>query len=189
MNLGFFKYLRKVQISLNVFRFGVHKTIFGFENANAFLHRLDRNSTISILKKNGAKIGRDCDIEGFLVFHNCTDFSNLSVGENCHIGKNCFFDLRDKIVIDENVVISMQCSFITHLDMNKSELSSLFPASHSPIYIGKNTYIGAGSTILQGAVLAESCFIAAGSVITKNVDPFTMVGGVPARKIKDLSFN
>ncbi|MGD0340559.1 MAG: acyltransferase [Bacteroidales bacterium] len=187
MGLGIIKILKGIQVFWNVNEFGIRKKLLGFENANAFLRKLDKCSMIPILKKNGAIIGINCDIEAPLIFHNCQNFSNLVVGNNCHIGKNCFFDLCDKVVINENVVISMQSTFITHLDMNKSELHFLFPASHAPIYVGKNTYIGTNSTILQGVILSESCFLAAGSVVTKGVPSFTMVGGVPAKFIKVIS--
>ncbi len=70
--------------------------------------------------------------------------------------------------------------------MNKSELQRSFPASQAPILVGKNTYIGANTSILQGGKIAESCFLAAGCVVTKEVSPFIMVGGVPANIIKIL---
>jgi acetyltransferase-like isoleucine patch superfamily enzyme len=187
MGLGLTKALRESIICWNLINFQIRKKIFGFDNANAFFRRLDKNSMITILRKNKAQIGNNCDIEAPLIFHNCTDFSNLIIGNNVHIGKDCFFDLRDKIIIEENVVVSMKTTFLTHMDMNKSELHYIFPALQAPIRVGKNTYIGANSTILKGVVLAESCFLAAGSMVTKNVPSFTMVGGVPAKFIKDIT--
>lgn len=189
MGFGITKLLRKFQSSWNVNMFGIRKKLLGFDNANAFLRRLDKNSIIPILKRNGATIGDYCDIESPLTFHNCNDFSNLIVGNNCHIGKNCFFDLRDMVLIDENVVISMQCTFITHIDMNKSELSFLFPASNAEIRIEKNSYIGSNSIILQGVTIAENCIIAAGSVVINKTSPNTIVGGVPAKYIKNIMTN
>lgn len=160
--------------------------LLGFDVANIFLTRVDKQAIKLILRKYGATIGKDCDIESGQVFHNCKDYSNLWIGNNCHIGKSCFFDLRDKVVIRDNVVISMQTTFITHTDMSKSELSNRYPASHGPIVIGRSTYIGVNSTILQGIDLAENSFVAAGSMVTRNTEPHSMVGGVPAREIKDL---
>ena len=158
MGFGITKLLRKLQISWNVKEFALRKKLLGFENANAFLRRLDKNSIIPILNRNGASIGLNCDIEAPIIFHNCIDYSNLIIGNNCHIGKNCFFDLRDKVIIEDNVVVSMQTTFITHIDMNKSELKYLFPATHSPIRVCKNSYIGAGSTILKGVTLEKNGF-------------------------------
>ena len=69
----------------------------GFDQANAFLRRVGKKSIIPLLRKNGAIIGNNCDIDVPLIFHNCRNFKNLHVGNNVHIGKNCLFDLRDKI--------------------------------------------------------------------------------------------
>jgi acetyltransferase-like isoleucine patch superfamily enzyme len=183
---GFGKLLRKIRISWDIAGFGIRECLFGFDNANAYLRGLGKDSIIPVLKKKGASIGYDCDIESPVVFHNCHDFSNLVIGNACHIGKNCFFDLRDKILIEDNVVISMQCTFITHIDLGKSELHEIFPSSRAPVMIKKNSYIGANSIVLKGIVLNDSCFVAAGSVVTRDVPAFTMVAGVPARIIKHL---
>jgi acetyltransferase-like isoleucine patch superfamily enzyme len=177
---------RKLLIFLNIKEFKIRKRIFGFENANAFLRRIDKNSMMPILRKNGASIGNNCDIEAPLIFHNCHDFSNLIIGNNCHIGKNCFFDLRSKVHMEENVVVSMKCTFLTHQDMNQSALIAHYPPTTAAIYIKKNCYIGAGVTVLQGIQVGESSIIAAGSVVTKDVDPNSLVGGVPAYNIKKI---
>jgi acetyltransferase-like isoleucine patch superfamily enzyme len=186
MGLGLSKLLGKLIVSCNVNEFGIRKRMIGFENANTFLRRLDKNSMIPILKRNGAKIGNNCDIEAPLIFHNCLDYSNLIIGNNCHIGKNCFFDLRGKVIIEDNVIISMQTTFITHQDVNKSDLRSIYPAKQDNILIKNDSFIGANSTILKGVVVGIFSFVAAGGVVVNNVEPHTLVGGVPAKKIKDL---
>ena len=87
--------------------------ILGFDHANAFLRRVGKSSIIPLLIQNGAVIGNNFDIELPLIFHNCRDFKNLQIVDNVHIRKNCFFDLREKIIIQDNVVVSMQGTFIT----------------------------------------------------------------------------
>ena len=184
MVLGFNKLISRFQVFWNIQEFDFRKSIFGFENANAFLRRIDKNSMIPILIRNGASIGNNCDIESPLIFHNCTDFSNLIINNNCHIGKNCFFDLRGKVIIEDNVVISMQTSFITHQDLNKSELRSIYPAKTGDIVVKRNCFIGANTTVLEGVIINESSVVAAGAVLNKNVSSYSVVGGVPARFIK-----
>jgi acetyltransferase-like isoleucine patch superfamily enzyme len=170
----------------NLIKFSLKKHIFGFDVANQYLQRVDKISLQLILKKNGAHIGDDCDIETGLIIHNCNNYKNLVIGDNCHIGKNCFFDLRSKIEIGNNVVISMKCTFITHLDMNKSKLRVLFPATTECIKIQDDVYIGANSTIIMRVNLGKGSFIAGGAFLTMNVEPSTMVGGVPAKIIKTI---
>ncbi len=187
MGLGFWKRIRIINTYFNLLKFQLYKSILGFDVANQFIQQVDKISLQLILKKNGAKIGKNCDIETGLIFHNCNDYSNLIIGNNCHIGKNCFFDLRNKIEIRDNVVISMQTTFITHIDMSKSELSRKYSQDSKEIVINSNVYVGARATILMGANIGENSFIAAGSLVNKNVEPYSMVGGVPAKLIKKIN--
>lgn len=182
--LGICRKWRLIYSYYNLFRFSVRKRIIGFDVANQFIQRLDNYSLQLILKRNGAFIGKNCDIETGLTFHNCKNYKNLIIGDNCHIGKNCFFDLRDKIIIGNNVVISMQCSFITHIDLGHSILTKNYPKISSEIIIDNETYIGIGTIVLQGVKIGNSSILAAGSVVTKNIEDLILAGGVPARKIK-----
>lgn len=184
--LGLYRKCRMIYAYVNLFRFGFRKNLLGFDVANQFIQRTDKISIQLILKKNGAKIGGNCDIESGLTFHNCSDYSNLIIGNNCHVGKNCFFDLRDKVVIEDNVVVSMQCSFITHIDISKSSLSEIFPQKQMPIELKSNCYIGARSTILMGIIIGRDGFVASGATVTEDVPLNTMVGGIPAKIIKKL---
>ncbi|MFW6224894.1 MAG: acyltransferase [Bacteroidota bacterium] len=185
--LGINNKLRKLLMYWNLFLFNWRKALLGFDVANQFLQRVDKNSVQLILRKNGASIGKDCDIETGLIFHNCKDYSNLIIGNNCHIGKNCFFDLRDKVDIKNNVVISMQCTFITHIDMNKSVLRNSYPSTNAPIQIRDNSYLGAKVTVLKGNKIGNNVIVAANSLINTNIENFCLIAGSPAKKIKDIS--
>ena len=55
-----------------------------------------------------------------------------------------------------------------------------------PVHIGKRAWIGAGATILPGVTIGENAVVGAGSVVTKDVEPRTIVGGVPAKFIKNI---
>lgn len=187
MKLGLRSTIRMVFSYINLVLFQFRKLVFGFESANLFIQRVDKKSVKLILRICGAKIGRNSDMETGLIFHNCTNYSNLIVGNNCHVGKHCFFDLRNKVEIGNNVVISMQTTFITHIDMSKSPLSQIYPSNSAPIIVCDGVYIGANATILKGVVLSEKSFVAAGSVVLNSVKSKTMVGGVPAEEIKEIS--
>ncbi|MBI4648422.1 MAG: acyltransferase [Bacteroidia bacterium] len=189
MKIGLKKHLRTLNVYFNLFRFWLRKKTLGFENANIFISRLDKESLQKILIKNKAKIGNNCDLESGLSFHNCSDYSNLIVGDNCHIGKNCFLDLKDEIRIGNNVTISMNCTLLTHQDFGKSKLEMLYPKKHAPIIIGNNTFIGANSIILKGVSFGEFSIIAAGSVVINDVKEKTVVGGAPAKIIKKIIIN
>ena len=179
--------LRKLRDSLKqligllaLLNFVLRKIFFGFENACNYLKKVSSTSLLFVLKSQGAKIGDNTDIGAGISFHNCKDFSNFEVGSNTHIGKNSFFDLREKVIISNNVVISMNCSFITHLDASKSGLSRVIPAEARPIKVCKDTYIGEGCSILMGVKIGGGSIIGAKSLVKDNVDDFTMVAGVPS---------
>jgi len=155
--------------------------LLGFEFANILLNRLDKDSVQLILRKNGATIGSNCDIESGQTFHNCRDYSNLVVGDHCHIGKNCFFDLRNKVIIGNNVTVSMECGFITHMDVGKSRLSKEYPSRNLPIAIEANVYLGARAIVLMGCCLHSDSIVAAGALVTKDVPQATIVAGIPAQ--------
>ena len=180
------KRLRTLHAYLNLFRFNLKKKVLGFDIANQFIQRVDKDSLQLILVRNGATIGNNCDIETGLIFHNCNNYSNLIIENNCHIGKNCFFDLKDKVIIEDNCVISMQTIFITHIDMNKSHLSELYSTGQGCINIENDVYIGAKSTILMNICIGEKSIVGAGSLVNQKVNSKTIVGGVPAKPIKKI---
>lgn len=186
MKLGLTRRLRSVLAYWNLFQFSWRKRLLGFEYANVFLQRVDKRSAVLILKKNGARIGENCDIESGLTFHNCTNYANFQVGRNCHIGKNCFFDLRGAVVLEDNVVVSMRCNFITHIDLSKSPLSGFYPSATGGIRLRENCYIGASSTILKGVTIGKDAFVGASALVLDSVPARTLVGGVPARKLREI---
>ena len=165
------------------FQLVVRFFFLGFENANNFISTLPKSNIIFALRLFGAKIGKDCSIDSGLRFHNCKGYRNFIVGDNCYIGKDCFFDLRGKINIENNVVISMECMFLTHIEMNESSNKSQFPISFSPIKIKNNSYLGARSIVLKGVTLGNNSFVGAGSLVNKNVLSYNIVAGNPAKKI------
>ena len=58
--------------------------------------------------------------------------------------------------------------------------------SYAPIHIGKNVWIGANATVLAGVNIGDGAVVAAGAVVTKDVEPNTIVGGVPAKLLKKI---
>lgn len=137
-----------------------------------------------VLKMFGARIGNDVRIGRYLIIHGALhDYKGLSIGNNVHIGKNCFIDLSDAVIIEDDVTISMRCTLITHFDVGKLPLEQKYPAITAPLQICSNSYVGANAQVLHGVTVAEGCVIGAGALVNKNVSPHSVVAGVPARKI------
>ncbi len=176
-----------LNVFLNMIIFLFREFFLGFENANNYLKRVSQTSIISILRMKGAKIGEGCNIQDGIVFHNCKNYSRLTIGENCHIGKSCFLDLRDNIIIGDNVVIAMNCTIITHMDMNNSNLRKKFKADQAPVFIDNDVYVGTNSVILMGVTIKEKAIVGASSLVIKNIESKTMVVGNPTVKIKNIN--
>ena len=141
-----------------------------------------------LLRRYGAKIGRQNDFNSPLLLHNfSSDYSNLIISDRCHLGKDVFLDLYDKIIIEDKVTISMRTTILTHEDLGQSPLKkTIFPTQHSPVVIKKGAYIGAGTIILQGVSIGKLSVVGAGAVVTKNVPDFSLAIGVPAKIVRSL---
>lgn len=104
------------------------------------------------------------------------------MGEYSHINPGCLIDYRGGIEIGSSVSISHRVMLITG---SHNAQSPVFAESYGPIKICDHVWIGAGATILKGVVIGEGAVVAAGAVVVEDVAPYTIVGGVPARKISD----
>ena len=106
----------------------------------------------------------------------------VSIGHNSIIGRNAFLDGRDKIYIKDNVNIGFDLHIYTmDHDINDPKFGGIH---HEPVIIENWVYIGSRVTILPGVKIGEGAVVASGAVVTKDVKPWTMVGGVPAKFIK-----
>lgn len=150
--------------------------------------------SIRLLRAYGAGVGHGTTIRRSLLLDNvyedensAGDFSHLWIGANCFIGDAVYFDLADRITIEDNVVISGRVSVLTHADCNRSELAeSEFPRTCRPVTIRKGAWIGYGATLLDGVEIGEQSVIAAGAVVTESVLANSLWGGVPARQMRSL---
>ena len=187
MPFGFRTILKKLIIFYDLIRFFISKKLFGFDNATKILYDCLKDSVIPILKVNGAKIGFNCDIESPLIFHNAKNFSNLVVGKNCHIGKNSFFDLRQSIVIGNDVTLSMNTSIITHIQLGQAKMKHLYETEIEKVIIEDGVYIGANCLILMGVIINQNSLIAAYSLVNKSIPENCVAYGNPAKVVKSIS--
>ena len=91
------------------------------------------------------------------------------------------------LVIENNVAISPRVTLLLVVDPGPSPLQSIYQILNSTIHIKAGAWIGAGAIILPNVTIGEYSIVAAGAVVTKDVPPHTIVGGVPARKFKEIN--
>ncbi len=140
-----------------------------------------------LLRLGGAKIGKATSIH-----MGCRFFSvkKLKIGEDSIIGYGAFLDGRDKIIIGNHVDIASE---VMIYNSEHDIASEDFKANLAPVEIGDYVFIGPRAIILPGVRIGKGAVIGAGAVVTKDVEEFAIVGGVPAeiigeRKLKDPKY-
>lgn len=138
------------------------------------------------LKSIGVKIGK----KSLIMRHNLfISPRGLVVGDATHINQGCILDARGRLTIGNNVSISHRVSIMTG---GHDHQSRHFLGKYKSITIDDYAWIGVGASILQGVKIGKGAVVCAGAVVTKDVEPYSIVGGVPAKKIgtrrQDLNY-
>lgn len=148
---------------------------------------------------NAIEIGNSCLIEGELQVFSYG--GKIKIGDNCYIGRNTKIWSGELIDIGSDVLISHNVDIV---DTNAHEKNAEERVTRSkelliskpwktkgsietsPIKIGDKVWINFDVIILKGVTIGEGAIIAAGAIVTKDVAPYTMVAGVPAKYIKNV---
>ena len=123
---------------------------------------------------------------------------NIHVGNNVSINYRCILNDCNSIIIGNDVLIApgVQINTASHTtllserltpDWNPSSGEYRWRTFAKPILIGDGCWIGANATIIAGVTIGDGAVVAAGAVVTKDVEPNTLVGGVPAKTIRECS--
>lgn len=113
-------------------------------------------------------------------------------GCNIHVGDNFFanfnFTVLDEapVRIGNNVMIGPNVSIYTACHPLDPDERRSFVEWAEPVTIGDDVWIGGGATVLPGVEIGQGCVVAAGAVVTRDVPPYSLVGGNPARIIRRL---
>ncbi len=136
---------------------------------------------------SGIKIGKGSAIHMGARFYNPR---NIYIGEDTIIGEGVVLDGRSKLIIGNHVDIASEVMiYNSEHDINDEN----FKAVIHPVIIEDYVFIGPRVIILPGVKIGKGAIVAAGSVVTKDVPPFALVGGVPAktigeRRLKQLNY-
>jgi acetyltransferase-like isoleucine patch superfamily enzyme len=126
-----------------------------------------------------------------IVIHHNVLFSsgrNIELGEGVFINRDVMLDDRTTIAIGDHTMIAAGALIETHGHVYDDFSKPIMHAGRTlaPVSIGSDCLIGFNTAIMAGITIGERCIVAANSVVTKDVPDHTIVGGVPARKIKDI---
>lgn len=169
---------------------------------SAFHVRADKK----VKGKKFVSIGDDCILNCKLIFE--SEMGEIKIGNRVFIG-NSEVLCREKIEFGNNIFVSWGCVFYDHdshsIDyrQRQNDITQLLKdlraegplvenknwdtVASKPIKVCDNAWIGMKSIILKGVTIGEGAIVAAGSVVTKDVAPWTIVGGNPAVFIREIS--
>jgi carbonic anhydrase/acetyltransferase-like protein (isoleucine patch superfamily) len=113
------------------------------------------------------------------------------IGEGAYIGEDVIVidDLGEthyNLRIGDRASIAPRVTFVLHTQPNDSRIGPYVNSRKGDITVGPDAWIGTGAVILPDITIGEGAVVGANSVVTRSVPPYTIVGGVPAEKIKDV---
>ncbi len=167
--------------------------------AHRHMHSLAGRAS-AILREFNAGLICDCDVPA--VFSRLTEREvdptfrcfapfysecgiNIRLGRNVFVNSGCCFQDHAGIEIGDGTLIGHQVVIATlNHATDPARRADMIPKA---VKIGKNVWIGAHATILPGVNIGDNAIVAAGAVVTKDVASNTVVGGVPAKKIKNIN--
>lgn len=115
---------------------------------------------------------------------------SVVIGKNCSFGDYLHLTCINKIVIGDNILTGRWVTITDNSHGNTTKENLIIPPcerplfSKGPVIIKDNVWIGDKVTILAGVTIGEGAVIAANSVVTKDVPPYSVMGGIPAKILK-----
>lgn len=153
--------------------------------------QLEDYVSVSGLSKSPVVFGDNVRIGAFSNVIASTSFNNLGefirIGNNVGIGEYAYLGGGGGLTIGDDCIVGQyfSCHPENHCYKNNEELIRLQGVTRKGIVIGKNCWIGSKVTILDGVTVGDNCVIAAGAVVNKNMPDNSVIGGVPARVLKE----
>ena len=115
----------------------------------------------------------------------------LVIGSDVFIGNGCVFSVADRIEVGDRTMIAGGVRIADNsghpLDPAARQRNEpITAADTAPVTIGQNVWIATGASVLKGVAIGDHSIVAAGSIVTKDVPPNTVVAGNPAKVVKEL---
>ena len=144
--------------------------------------RIRKRTRIDILPWNKFYLGKDSTIEDFTTLNN--GVGNMIIGDRTRIGLGN--TLIGPITIGNDVMLAQNIT-MSGLNHGYEDITMSIhdqPVTTAPIIIEDECWIGANSVIVAGVTVGKHSIVAAGSIVTKDIPPYSIVGGNPARLLK-----
>ena len=131
------------------------------------------------------EMGSHCTIQNYAFFQLTKPSPRVTIGDNTVIGRHCIITAKNQIRIGSNVLMGAYVQVIDHgHGMERTPIIREQEAVIGTVEIGNDVWIGAGAKILMNVVIGRGAVVGANAVVTRNIEPYAVVGGVPARVLK-----
>jgi acetyltransferase-like isoleucine patch superfamily enzyme len=118
--------------------------------------------------------------------------SNIFIGRHSGIGYRCTIAAGmhnfSGVSINSDTIMARESNYtdeeLVQLDIPRNRTSSKL-MNRQPVIIGNDVYLGDGIIVMPGVTIGHGAVVAANAVVTSDVEPYTIVGGIPAKKIRD----
>jgi putative colanic acid biosynthesis acetyltransferase WcaF len=159
----------------------VKRTFWYFTNALFFINPLFpfRSVKPALLRLFGARVGKG------VVIHPGVNIKfpwKLSIGDHVWIGQRAWLDNIDQLTIHSNVVIS-QGAMIIQGSHDYKQVD--YPTLHKPVVLEEGSWVGAGAIVTLGVTLKSHSVLAAGSMASKDLEPYMIYQGNPAVAVRE----
>lgn len=153
-----------------------------------FIKKVYRKLLILLLKPAFKKYGKNFSFDPFGVY----SFNTIEVGNDVYIGLNATLmaseskiTFGNKIMLGPNVTMMGGDHNTNQIGEYMFDVKNKLPENDLPIVVEDDVWIGSGATILKGVTIGRGSIIAAGALVIKNVPPYSIAGGVPAKVLKE----
>lgn len=136
-----------------------------------------------LFKKNGKR-------NVFFPTKSYFSYQSIELGDHVYIGPGAHFSSITEIIIGNKVMFGPNVTIMggdhntTQLGKYMYDVEDKLPENDQPVIIEDDVWIGTGVIILKGVRIGTGAIIAAGAVVTRSVEPYSIVGGIPSKKIK-----
>jgi len=144
---------------------------------------IDPSSSVNnVIIGDNVRIAKRCSVFG-------SSDNLLEIGSDTYIGMNCLLNgYAAKLKVGCNVSIAQNVNIMVDSGPNASPaMQNVFPVEKRPVTVGNHVWIGTGSIIMPGVTLGDYCVVAANSYVNKSFDPFTIIGGNPAKILRTFT--
>jgi maltose O-acetyltransferase len=142
---------------------------------------------VHLLRMAGFQIGQGTVMWGTPTITGSGDlYSRLRVGSSCWFNVGCFLNVGADISIGDRAALGHHVMILTETHAIGDPTRRAGALAAFPVHIGNGAWLGARCTVLPGVTIGEGAVVAAGAVVTKAVAPNLLVGGIPARPLREL---